>query len=70
MRSRPTGLALFGSLAAWALWTGALSYLAIALLFALELTVRSWRFRHYGNGPLDRLMSRVFPPSEGSQIGG
>lgn len=56
------GLALSGSLAAWALWTGALSYLAIALLFALELAVRSWRFRHYGNGPGDALMQKIFPP--------
>jgi uncharacterized membrane protein len=55
-------LALSGSLAAWALWTGALSYLAIAVLFAIELTVRSWRFRHYGGGPGDALMRRLFPP--------
>ncbi len=55
-------LALSGSLAAWALWTGVLSYLAIAALFAIELTVRSWRFRRYGGGPLDALLSRVFPP--------
>jgi uncharacterized membrane protein len=55
-------LALSGSLAAWALWTGALSYLAIAVLFAIELTVRSWRFRHYGDGPGDGLMRRLFPP--------
>ena len=56
------GLALARSLAAWALWTGALSYAAIALLFAIELTVRSWRFRHYGDGPGDALMRRIFPP--------
>jgi uncharacterized membrane protein len=55
-------LALANSLAAWALWTGALSYVAIALIFAVELTVRSWRFRHYGNGPGDALMRRIFPP--------
>jgi uncharacterized membrane protein len=55
-------LALRGSLAAWGLWTGALAYGAIALLFAIELVVRSWRFRHYGSGPGDALMRRVFPP--------
>jgi uncharacterized membrane protein len=55
-------LALRGSLAAWALWTGALSYLAVGLLFAAELTVRSIRFRRYGNGPGDALMRRLFPP--------
>jgi uncharacterized membrane protein len=59
------GLALGGSLAAWALWTGALSYVAVALLFAAELTVRSIRFRHYGNGPGDALMRRLFPPAAG-----
>jgi uncharacterized membrane protein len=55
-------LALSGSLAVWALWTGALAYLAVAVLFAIELTVRSWRFRHYGGGPGDALMRRLFPP--------
>jgi uncharacterized membrane protein len=55
-------LALAGSLAAWALWTGALSYLAIAALLAAELTVRSWRFRRYTGGPTDVVMRRLFPP--------
>jgi uncharacterized membrane protein len=55
-------LARFGSLSAWTLWTGALAYVAIGVLFASELVIRSWRFRHYGDGPLDRLMSRLFPP--------
>lgn len=56
------GLALAGSLSAWALWTGALAYVAVGVLFAVELTVRSWRFRHYGNGPGDTLMRRILPP--------
>ena len=55
-------LALSGSLAGWALWTGALSYLAVGLLFAVELGVRSWRFRRYTGGATDGLMSRLFPP--------
>jgi uncharacterized membrane protein len=55
-------LALAGPLSAWALWTGVLSYAAVALLFAAELAVRSWRFRRYGNGPGDALMRRIFPP--------
>jgi uncharacterized membrane protein len=55
-------LALSGSLAAWALWTGALSYLAIAVVLAVELTVRSWRFRRYTGGPTDVVMRRLFPP--------
>jgi hypothetical protein len=32
------------------------------VLFTVELTVRSWRFRHYGNGPGEALMRRIFPP--------
>ena len=55
-------LALAGSLAAWTLWTGALSYVAIGLLFAVELVVRSARFRHYGSGPGEALMRRLLPP--------
>jgi uncharacterized membrane protein len=55
-------LAVTGSLAAWALWTGALSYLAIGLVLAAELTIRAWRFRRYTGGPTDVLMRRLFPP--------
>ena len=33
-------LALFGSLEAWALWTGFLSYLVMGLIFAVEFTLR------------------------------
>jgi len=55
-------LALSGSLRAWALWTGALSYVAIGVVLAVELTVRSWRFRRYTGGVTDVLMRRLFPP--------
>jgi uncharacterized membrane protein len=55
-------LAWSASLRAWALWTGVLSYLAIAVLFAIELGVRSWRFRRYTGAPTDWLMRRLFPP--------
>lgn len=55
-------LALRGSLEAWLLWTGVLSYVSIAVLFAAELTVRSLRFRHYGQGPGDALLRRLLPP--------
>jgi uncharacterized membrane protein len=34
------GLAIWGSIAAWTLWTGLLSYLAMGLLFVSELAVR------------------------------
>jgi len=55
-------LALSGSLRAWALWTGALSYGAIGLVLAIELTVRAWRFRRYTGGLSDVVMRRIFPP--------
>lgn len=56
------GLALAGALAAWTLWTGLLAYVAMALLFAAELTVRTWRFRRYHGLPTDPLFKRIFPP--------
>jgi uncharacterized membrane protein len=56
-------LAWSASLQAWALWTGAFSYLAVGVLFTLELGVRSWRFRRYTGAPTDWLMRRLFPPS-------
>jgi len=37
-------LAWSGSLGAWALWTGVYAYLAVALLFGVELAVRFVRF--------------------------
>ena len=55
-------LALWGSTRAWALWTGALAWVAVAGLFVIELSVRSWRFRRYTGGPTDWLMRRLFPP--------
>jgi uncharacterized membrane protein len=55
-------LAWLASVATWALWTGALSYGVVALLFVGELMLRSWRFRHYASGPGDALMRRIFPP--------
>lgn len=38
------GLALYGSLAAWGVYTGALAYVAMGLLFAGEYVVRRIRF--------------------------
>jgi uncharacterized membrane protein len=55
-------LALSGSLRAWALWSGALAYVAVGVVLAVELMVRSWRFRRYTGGPTDALMRRLFPP--------
>lgn len=57
-----TALMLQASLDAWAVFTGPVSYGLIAGLFTVEFIVRSAKFRRHGEGPLGRLMSRVFPP--------
>jgi uncharacterized membrane protein len=48
-------LALFGSLAQWALYTGLVAYLLVAALFALELGYRAWRFPDRAPEPVRRL---------------
>lgn len=58
------GLAIFSSLGVWAAYTGGFAYLAIGALGAGEYIVRKWRFRDYGKGPHDLLISKVFPAPE------
>jgi uncharacterized membrane protein len=48
----------------WALYTGALAYVAIGLLVAGEGCFRRWWFRYYGDGRLDRVFARMFPPEQ------
>lgn len=55
-------LALYASLAWWTLYTGVLSYLLIATLFAVETVYRYWRFRPYDGSVTDPLFRRIFPP--------
>ncbi len=55
-------LAAFGSLAAWTLYTGAISYVGMGILFAAEFIVRAWRFRRYQGAFTDPLLRRIFPP--------
>jgi uncharacterized membrane protein len=62
-------LAAAGALAAWTLWTGLLAYLAMGLLFAGELTLRTWKFRRYHGLPTDPLFRRLFPPREDGASG-
>lgn len=63
-------LAATGALDAWALWTGLLAYVAMGVLFAVELTVRTWRFRRYHGSVTDPLFRRIFPPrTEGPERG-
>jgi uncharacterized membrane protein len=55
-------LALFAPLSWWASYTGLVAYVAMGALFAIEYVVRKARFREYGRGLHDRLLSNVFPP--------
>jgi uncharacterized membrane protein len=43
-----TGLALWGSLDLWALWTGLVSYLVMGVLFSGEIMLRPWLLRRAG----------------------
>ncbi len=57
-----SGLALYGTRESWALYTGALSYLAMGALFSAEFVYRHWRFRRYVGLPTDALLRKIFPP--------
>jgi uncharacterized membrane protein len=54
-------LALFAPLAAWALFTGILSYVAMGVFAGVELVYRKYRFRRYGAGLADRVFAALFP---------
>jgi len=49
-------LAVAASRVWWALYTGVLSYVLVALLFTVEYVVRKARFGRYGRGPVDRAL--------------
>lgn len=55
-------LALVASPRAWALYTGVLSYMAVAGLAAGEYVFHKSRFRFYENGWADGLWRKLFPP--------
>jgi uncharacterized membrane protein len=55
------GLALAGDRQAWALYNGVIAYALVGLLFAIEFTVRSWRFGRYGGTVVEPLFRRLFP---------
>lgn len=54
-------LALAGDAERWAIYTGLVSYLLIALGFAIEFVVRSWRFGRYEGTFAEPLFRRLFP---------
>jgi uncharacterized membrane protein len=54
-------LALFGSLQAWTLYTGLISYVLMAALGVSEYSVRKYRFGRYGSGLHDRVLRALLP---------
>ena len=58
------GLALFAPLAWWATYNGGIAYGLMGLMFAGEYVLRQARFRRYGAGLHDRVLSRIFPPRQ------
>ncbi len=55
-------LALAAPLEWWALYSGLISYLLVGTLFFGEFLLHKIWFRYFGDGPLDRALSRLFPP--------
>ncbi len=46
----------------WAAYNGGVAYALMGLMFAAEYVLRQYRFRRYGKGLHDRLLSRILPP--------
>jgi uncharacterized membrane protein len=57
-------LALAGSLRAWALYAGFVSYLLMGALLVGEMIYRYWRFRRYAGAFTDPLFRPFFPPRD------
>ena len=55
-------LALAAPIEWWALYSGLISYLLVGAIFIGEFVVHKIWFRYFGNGLIDRVFSRVFPP--------
>lgn len=60
-------LALRGPVAWWALYTGLVAYFLIGVVATVEYVVRKARFREYGPGLHDRVLSRLFPAQPGGK---
>ena len=58
-------LAFAGSEAAWATYTGVVSYVLVGAMFAGEYVVRKALFREYGTAIHDRVLEKVFPRLQG-----
>lgn len=60
------GLALWGEVTVWALYTGLVAYLLMGLLFTAEFVVRKRTFRRFGDSLPDRLLARVMGRARGA----
>lgn len=60
------GLALWGEVTVWALYTGLVAYLLMGLLFTAEFVVRKRTFRRFGDSLPDRLLARVMGRAPGA----
>jgi uncharacterized membrane protein len=61
-----TALAWTAPLWLWTLYTGVIAYALIAVLFAAEWLVRSWRFHQLSGAWVDPLLRRFFPEGPSS----
>ena len=57
-------LAFGGNVAVWTIYTGAVSYVLMGMLFAGEYIYRHWRFRRYVGASTDPILKLFFPPRE------
>jgi uncharacterized membrane protein len=55
-------LALFAAPETWRAFASAGCWVVVVAVSVFDFTFRKLYFRLYGNGPLDRLLERVFPP--------
>lgn len=62
-------LAVAAPLSWWAAYNGGIAYGLMGLMFTGEYVLRQYRFRKYGGGLHDRLLSRIFPPDRESERG-
>ncbi|HVH42590.1 MAG TPA: hypothetical protein VM925_09605 [Labilithrix sp.] len=56
-------LAAWAPIEVWTAFTAVGSYVLVGLVFGIEYLVRKIRFREYGAMPVDRILSKLFPPS-------
>lgn len=54
-------LARWAPLRVWTVYVGALVYVLVGALFAVEYVIRKIQFRDYGRNPLDWLLGKLFP---------